>query len=126
VRLDSDQQNCGGCGNACDAGTVCAQSQCGTTCTAPLDGCDAGLCIDTLHDPDHCGGCGIVCPAVSNAPRICSFGSCNRAACTTGFADCDTLLGDGCEVNLKTDVANCGSCGMACGGAQVCDAGTCQ
>src|SRR5204863_432549 len=31
-----------------------------------------------------------------------------------GYADCDGTAADGCEVNLGSDPAHCGSCGGAC------------
>lgn len=34
--------------------------------------------------------------------------------CPEPFADCDGWGGNGCEVNLSTDVMNCGLCGNAC------------
>jgi hypothetical protein len=32
-------------------------------------------------------------------------------ACNVGFADCDGNPANGCEVNTRTDVNNCGGCG---------------
>jgi hypothetical protein len=36
--------------------------------------------------------------------------------CETGFGNCDTALGNGCEVALATSVTHCGGCGKACDG----------
>lgn len=33
--------------------------------------------------------------------------------CNTNFANCDTTAGNGCEVNLLTDINNCGICGRS-------------
>jgi hypothetical protein len=41
------------------------------------------------------------------------------AACNAGFANCNASATDGCEVNLRTDVNNCGACGAR--GTEVCD-----
>jgi len=36
--------------------------------------------------------------------------------CNAGFANCDNLSGNGCEVNTTNDNANCGNCGVVCPG----------
>ncbi|MCC6216133.1 MAG: hypothetical protein IT376_14815 [Polyangiaceae bacterium] len=44
-------------------------------------------------------------------------------SCAAGLADCDQQPGNGCEVELASDPANCGACGHACVGS--CTAGEC-
>ncbi len=46
-------------------------------------------------------------------------------ACARGLGDCDSDLGNGCETDIFTDPANCGSCGHACAGGEECAAGVC-
>ncbi|MDP3056953.1 MAG: hypothetical protein Q8N37_00320 [bacterium] len=46
-----------------------------------------------------------------------------KAACPTGFADCDGNSLNACEVDLLTDKNNCGYCGVKCNGA--CTNGQC-
>ncbi|MBJ6762686.1 hypothetical protein JGU66_18120 [Myxococcaceae bacterium JPH2] len=50
-------------------------------------------------------------------------------ACDMGFADCDGNPANGCEVDLLSDEAHCGTCSTVCAGAPsahaVCGAGTC-
>jgi hypothetical protein len=41
------------------------------------------------------------------------------------FANCDGREDNGCESNPNDDPSNCGACGVACGGGQVCSAGAC-
>lgn len=52
------------------------------------------------------------------------------ASCPTGAADCDKNAGNGCEVDLTSDDANCGACGKACtAGAHAsasCEASVCK
>ncbi|HEY8431140.1 MAG TPA: MXAN_6577-like cysteine-rich protein, partial [Sandaracinaceae bacterium] len=52
--------------------------------------------------------------------QVCNAGTC-EVGCPTGETACS-----GTCVNLQTDEANCGECGMACGAGQVCVAGTCE
>ena len=80
-------------------------------CVAALS-CCSGACIDVTKDTRHCGACGEAC-GTRNAVATCQAGVC-RAACTEGFADCNAAASDGCEVDLRADVANCGACGSAC------------
>ena len=138
VNLANDATNCGACTNACAAVAngkpICAGFVCGLgTCNAgfadcfggALDGCETDLTTDV----DHCGGCGTICPQVAHGARSCVASTCGIASCATGYADCNMMVGDGCEQDLNTDVNNCGMCGMVCptpnGGTAGCVGGTC-
>ena len=92
-----DVQNCGGCNIACGGGENC----CGASCSNPV------------NDTQNCGGCGIAC-AIMNGVPACTNRACTVAACNPGWADCNGLLMDGCEVNTNSSVTNCGGCGNAC------------
>jgi hypothetical protein len=71
-----------------------------------------------------CGSC-LSCPAtVRNGHGICESGFCD-VVCNVGFDDCDGSITNGCEVNLNTSNANCGSCGHACAAGTSCQNGTC-
>jgi hypothetical protein len=37
------------------------------------------------------------------------------ALCETGYDDCNSDLGDGCEINLQNDINNCNACDNTCG-----------
>jgi hypothetical protein len=75
--------------------------------------CCSGACVDVTSDPSNCGACGAPCSS-SNAIDSCVSGSCVTSGCRAGFGDCNHDPGDGCEVNLGHDPANCGACGTTC------------
>src|SRR5207248_1002131 len=76
-------------------------------------GCEAG-CGDTATDPNNCGACGHRCPGGAHVDdETCVAGACGLR-CAANFADCDGLAADGCEVDLRSDAAHCGSCGRPC------------
>ena len=125
VSIATDNLHCGGCGMPCSPGAVCSMGQCGPSCAPPLMTCAGGAsCADPRFDPNNCGGCGVVCSPAANATRLCLNMTCGRSACATGFADCNGLLSDGCEVSLATDTANCGRCRNVCT-VGTCTSGTC-
>ena len=121
------------CGAACTvcpvpaggAATCSAAGVCGTTCPAGNHLC-AGKCVlDT--DVTACGAMCTVCPVPANSTASCTAatGTC-ASACSPGFADCDKVAANGCEIDTMTDAANCGMCGKACVAPQTCVTGACQ
>lgn len=98
-------------------------------CRAPTMSCGSH-CVDPQSDVANCGQCGHAC-TVHNAAAACVAGACAIGSCNTGFGDCDANLQDGCETDLRTAVANCGSCGTvcgpsSCGGPPRCTNGACD
>jgi MYXO-CTERM domain-containing protein len=90
----------------------------------PLDGCETG----TDADVQNCGSCGQTCATPPRATPACVAGTCTVGSCTDPFGDCDTEFQNGCEANLESDTAHCGSCGSACefaNAGSLCQAGTC-
>jgi len=120
TNLNESAAHCGMCGmpcspanatGVCTAG-VCRVSECRTNfgdCNGGADGCESNL----LTDPAHCGSCPAACPTRPNATATCSNGTCG-AACNAGFGNCDGNPSNGCETDVRTAVAHCGGCGMAC------------
>lgn len=94
-----------------------------TTAAASSGACGAGLtqcrvfstdyCVDLMTDVSHCGTCRWSCP-LPNAENGCSGGKCYIQSCYTGWADCNGIAEDGCEVDLDSDDNNCGKCGRVC------------
>ena len=74
------------------------------------DGCE----VDTRTDPMHCGACRARCVLDHATTAACDMGSCRVAVCATSFGDCDRNAENGCEVNIRTSVADCGTCGTVC------------
>ncbi len=86
--------------------------------------CCGAVCADMGADPAHCGGCGVACGPgkVCIAPVSEPYqGSCYAASCDgqPEGSDCglDGGVGACCGgscVDLRSDLANCGVCGLAC------------
>jgi hypothetical protein len=119
ANTQTDQANCGGCGNACPAGQACSAGQCATTCQPNETQCSpdggASYCANTSTDGQNCGTCGNACPA----GQVCSKGGCSTV-CATGLAVC----GNQC-IDLQSDRDHCGSCSGACAAGQTCSSGQC-
>jgi len=119
--LTNDPGNCGGCGIACGGETnTCQDGACvcaGTVCN--------GACTDTSYDSYNCGACGTTCDEAGGE-------LCNNGSCVTYCEDDPMGWGgyrcepDGPCVEIYSDRANCGGCGIACGDGEVCDWGTCS
>ncbi len=131
VDFDSNPDFCGSGDVACAAGEGCSAGGCGVVCDTGLTDCD-GACVDLVTNANNCGACGESCPAVLDGQALCADSVCG-AACAPGFFDCNldasSLDGDGCEVELATDVDNCGACGVSCeadNAATACTMGACE
>jgi hypothetical protein len=122
VDLFSNKNNCGVCGRACGSQEICVNARCGPACTergATL--CD-DKCVDLDTDMNNCGSCGTECKTfLPNAKgSLCADGKCVISQCKSDYGDCNEKISDGCEVNLRLDASNCGSCGEKCPSGQVC------
>jgi len=112
IDTNTDEANCGTCGNACGPGKVCQAGTC--VCPPPFGDCN-GTCVDLHNDPENCGACGKKCAA----DRTCSVGWC---LCADGLTDCNGTCRD-----TSSDDKNCGTCGNRCDTTKglTCVAGTC-
>jgi hypothetical protein len=78
----------------------------------PADGCNVQLGTNT-----DCTMCGDTCNLANSMSSCQPMGSgfvCTLQQCNTGFANCDMVAANGCEVDTMTDANNCGSCGNKC------------
>jgi hypothetical protein len=134
--LTGDPANCGTCNKQCSnngGSGVCNGGTCKTECDAGRADCDNnannGCETDTSTNPLHCGICGKTCSSINATPN-CENGLC-KPICNAGFANCDGDPNNGCEVNLNTNVNNCGQCGNVCTNtanatSMTCSSGSCQ
>lgn len=121
--LQTDRANCGSCSNACAADQICDAGSC--------VGCPVGEvvcgnnCIDTDTNPAHCGACDAACDLTNVDGHGCVGGICTVVSCDAGYADCDTVASNGCEVDILSTDAHCGACGTPCPAGENCCGGAC-
>ncbi len=148
VDVQTDQNNCGGCGTSCGSGGVCTNAAC--SCPAPATECN-GVCTDVQTSMTNCGACGMPCSAFGDGGQLqeCMGGDCiacggagqpccgltgcggglscegapgtpeSRCACPATSTAC----GDDACVDLRADEDHCGNCETACETGEVCLAG---
>ncbi len=134
VDLQTDPDNCNRCGSGCaaraNAVPACRLGACALTCAANFGDCDgnpANGCETPTNTATNCRLCGSACN-FPNAMAMCTDTGCRIGGCTEGFGDCNRRNNDGCEVDQRTDIANCGGCGMPCMSARsqsACVGGAC-
>jgi hypothetical protein len=121
VDLQTSQNHCGSCGNACGALQACNNGQCG--CDPSLTACSSlgggSVCRDLKDSPQHCGACGTQC----SSTQYCLDGSCT---CRPGFVSCNGPNGAAACVNPQNNPLACGGCGTQCSGQTTrCSKGAC-
>jgi hypothetical protein len=145
-------QECDGNGNcksingqACAGAATCLNGHCeqghccGTLCSGECQTCASGTCSPVVEGTacstgvcnatGQCVQCNNAadCPATANVnSTACQSNMCVITSCSSGFADCDRIYSDGCEVNTTTSAQNCGMCGLACPNGQSCVSSTCS
>ncbi|QSQ17940.1 FG-GAP-like repeat-containing protein [Myxococcus landrumensis] len=89
----------------------------GVTCTN-IDECATSPCLNGGTCIDGVGSYTCKC-----AP---TYEGNNCQSCSGTLADCNGNSSDGCEVNLQSDAASCGACGIVCSTGQICSNAACQ
>ena len=132
--LQSDAQNCGVCGRACELGEICAEGECKSVCNDGTLDLDLGEQCDPGRDVYGCTGCQITGPYGSTctmAGTVTSDGVCYNFGSTMGgstplvlpqtFADgsCPQVPG----ASWETFELIGGLCALACETAADCPPG---
>jgi hypothetical protein len=140
--LRISKENCSACGTPCvnaHGTTSCVSAACSPVCDPSYfgdcdgnanNGCETDLRTG-LFDPAtssfrYCGNCQTTC-SNPHGSTTCALGVC-APTCAFGFKDCDGVVTNGCETNIRTDVNNCGECANECvnpSGTVGCSAGVC-
>jgi hypothetical protein len=122
IDLLASNEHCGGCGSSCsfrNAVGECLAGECSfieclpgfENCNGTLDdGCEVELAVDPLH----CGACTAACDLDNTSVHACADSVCAVTTCDGGFENCNGTMNDGCEINLASDVLNCGTCDLSC------------
>ena len=108
VNIQTNPNNCGGCGNVCNLTNVathtCGFGNCGIgTCSFGFANCDVivsnGCEKDVSSDVTSCGSCSTNCNSLPNIGSVsCSNSSCVISACITpDYVNCDLNSANGCE-----------------------------
>jgi hypothetical protein len=76
TNLQTDVQNCGGCGDQCPTFApngmyLCIESECAIECNNGYTNC-SGVCVNLQTDPSNCGTCGVPC----GTGQTCTAGKC--------------------------------------------------
>lgn len=126
-----------GASRACPGGIDTGDCEAGTqSCTDGMwGGCEGavGPTSEVCDGRDNdCDGvidgavASAACGSAANATSLsCSAGECVVVGCLGGTGDCNRDVSDGCEADLESTRATCGSCGRACSPTQVCSSSAC-
>lgn len=127
---DTAQNRCVGCLTAadCPAGSGCRMSACAPRVCVP----DSVRCPEGGRERTVCAADGFStrtepCPEGANTANVrCVLGNACAFDCRPGFADCDRMEANGCEVDVTVSARHCGACGNACPAGQGCAMGECR
>ncbi len=109
IDITSDRNNCGDCEHICSTGQSCVNG----TCECPEG---QTLCYGKCMDLSSLN--------IEQCSSDEETGEWSKT-CVAGYDDCDQKIDNGCEINVTSDSANCGSCANICLGGQYCSESTC-
>ncbi|MGC8927634.1 MAG: choice-of-anchor D domain-containing protein, partial [Myxococcota bacterium] len=128
ANLKSSITNCGYCNHNCGDNSLCDNGSC--VCKSGYKDCDNnpdnGCETDILTDLSHCGDCNKRCSTDNTFLNKCDNGECKIVTCSLGFEDCDKIVSNGCEVDIRSNNDNCGACGNRCNQNATCKNSGCQ
>ena len=120
---------CGSCENNCNGllplsnvvGISCVNGFCEVSeCENGYSDCNGVIsdgCEVNIQSVTTCGDCNNNCVMLiinQNVNSVfCNSGEC-EITCDAGYGNCNGNLGDGCEIDISTDVSQCGSCSINC------------
>ncbi|MDF2691942.1 MAG: hypothetical protein K0S65_325 [Labilithrix sp.] len=110
---------------------LCIATECPfpyTTCPTTQFGTSYFKCqVNLLTDNDNCGACGHSCQdfALFGTGTRCMDGECVASCNDPARRNCNGIPDDGCEVDVRKDPRNCGSCGNVCAAGVRCIDGHC-
>jgi hypothetical protein len=97
-----------------DASDDTAEAEAGPSCGPGTKPCGTA-CVNVTDPATGCAGASCAPCSLPHASATCDLnGACAVLVCGSGYDDCDTMPGNGCEALLSSDVDNCGSCGRGC------------
>ena len=122
TNFDSDNMNCGSCGNICRNNTSCIDGKCSIADKSKVL-CN-GEYINPENDPRYCGAKGYCISTDSTNANynganckdgnICVAGKCILNTCPSGYTLCDSNGSRSCVNVNADDIYNCGACGYSC------------
>jgi hypothetical protein len=101
-------------GGDCDDASIAIRPGSIEACDAIDEDCDGA--VDEAEASSMC--------TLANATSICVGGRCQIGVCDPGFADCASA--PGCESDVLSDAAHCGSCTACTEVGSLCAAGACR
>ncbi len=108
LNLDSNEDNCGSCGNKCNLDEECDKGNCKPICGDKIcssgencekDNCCNGIKVDLQSDLNNCGECNKRCNTIANCEKGICISTCGNGKCD--FDEDSTI----CEVDCPKPVS---------------------
>jgi hypothetical protein len=144
IDIETDPNNCGRCGEVCEAGKVCrkdfATGRCCAlefgACKRESDCCRNNMCCEgtCVYDQDASANCGVCGRACKQGEACCNYDCVNLQRDPDHCGTCNNVCPperSGCCngrcMDVKRDRMNCGKCGTQCPDIpyHICEDGKC-